>query len=53
MPDKKRKRTNRDGESLSKKRVTESTSQTVNFSILQNVGDWAPVIGMSFSFPKR
>ncbi|KAL9119442.1 MAG: hypothetical protein Q9187_004003 [Circinaria calcarea] len=44
MSEKKRKQRHEEGERPRKKRVTESTSQTVNFSILQNVGDWAPVI---------
>lgn len=52
MPDKKRKQTNENTDRPSKKRATEATSQTVNFSILQNVGDWAPVIGMSTYFPR-
>lgn len=43
----KRKRAAENGDHPSKKVVIDSPSQVVKVSILQDTGDWAPVIGKS------
>lgn len=45
--EKKRKRTAENGDHPSKKVVVDAPSQVVMVSILQDIGDWAPVIGKS------
>ena len=45
--EKKRKRAAKNGGHPSKKVVIDAPSQVVKVSILQETGDWAPVIGKS------
>lgn len=45
--EKKRKRAAENGDRPSKKVVVDVPSQVVKVSILQDTGDWAPVIGNS------
>ena len=45
--EKKRKRSAENGVRPSKKAVLDTPSQVIKVSILQDTGDWAPVIGKS------